>query len=289
MRAICPKLLCVLPLLLLLGACSGQAKVDVAKLGPPPSAQELAALHNQRVAPIESLWARVSVRAKGTYDDGETFEQQGEGHLQIVTPERVSLTIGKLGETYFAFGANESQYWSFDLSDADHKVLLVGALATVTQEKAAALGLPVHPQELIALTGLAPIDLSRAGGTRWADDGRSVGIAMPSRWGGVTLWIDPKTGHAVRSEAFDDAGRLVARAQLSRYKDATLGDGRRVQVPGKVEITTPGDDGFVRIELSGPAGKAIRAMVYDPGRLSRVYRVDETIDLDEAFAGRTRP
>lgn len=275
--------LALLAMLVMLTGCKTTSKVDVSKLGPPPSAQELAALHNGRVAGLPTLWARVSVRARGTYDDSSTFEEQGEGHLQIVKPDRISLTIGKLGETYFSFGANENRYWSFDLSSSDRKTMLIGDLAQVTPEKAAALGLPVHPAELITLTGIAPIELARAGGTRWSDDGKSVGISVPSRWGGFTLWIDPRTGLVVRAQAFDRDDRLIATAVLSRYKAAAVPGAPAVMVPGKVEITSPDERGFIRIELSGPESRDIRPMSFDPDRLKRAYRVNETIDLDASF------
>jgi hypothetical protein len=275
-------------LLMILTGCSGTGKVDVSKLDPPPSTLELAQAHNERVASLPSLWARISLRAKGTYADGESYEEQGEGHLQLVKPNNISLTIGKLGETYFAFGANADQYWSFDLSNSDHKTVLVGQLDQATPEKASALGLPVHPAELIALTGLMPIDLANAGGTRWADDAKSVGISMPSRWGSVTLWFNPRTSLVVRSQAYNQSGNLVATASLSRYKEASIKGHSPIMVPGKIEITTPttpndNDTGFIRIELSEPRSKAIRPIVFDPSKLIRSYRVDETIDLDAAF------
>lgn len=276
------RILFIVPVLFLIG-CSSTNKVDVSKLDPPMPTTELAVIHNARVEPLTNLWARVSVRAKGTYSDGESYEEQGEGHLQIVKPNDISLTIGKLGETYFAFGANSENYWSFDLSDADHKTALIGKLDQATPEKVAALGLPVHPAELIALTGLMPINLARAGGSRWADDGKSVGVSVPSEWGAFTLWFNPKTNLVVRSQAFNRTGELIATAQLSRYKNATIKEQRPVLVPGKIEIRSPGDDGFVRIEISEPRSKLIRSIVFDPAKLIRAYRVDEAIDLDAAF------
>ncbi len=285
MRIARPVLL--ISLVTMLWGCSSTKTVDISRLGDPPSTTELAEIHNQRIEPLDTLWARISLRAKGTYSDGAPYEEQGEGHLQLVKPTNISLTIGKLGETYFAFGANAEQYWSFDLSNGDRKIVLIGQLDQTTPEKAGAIGLPVHPAELIALTGLMPIDLTRAGGTRWADDGKSVGVSMPSRWGSVMLWISPKTNLVVRSQVFDRIGDLVATAELSRYKEASIkGDHKGAQpimVPGKIEITTPNDSGFIRIELSEPRSKAIRPIVFDPSKLSRAYRVDETINLDAAF------
>lgn len=263
--------------------CKNTGKIDVSKLPTPPSTQELADAHNQRIAPLETLWARVSVRAKGTYDDGETFEEQGEGHLQIVMPDRVSLSIGKLGETYFVFGASPEQYWSFNLADSDRKVLLIGDMSEVTRVKAAALGLPVHPAELIALSGVAPIELSRAGGTQWRSDGKAYGFQSPTQWGSIVTWFDPTTGLVSQTQAFDEFDELIASAELTRYKDAAVTGALPVLVPGKIEITTPNEDGFIRIELSGPETRDINQLNYQPDRLQRRYRVDEVIDLDEAL------
>ncbi|MBL4699215.1 MAG: hypothetical protein JKX70_10315 [Phycisphaerales bacterium] len=272
----------LVPAVFMLG-CSSTKKIDVSKLGPPPSTLELAEKHNQRIKPLGTLWARISLRAKGEYPDGKSYEEQGEGHLQIDKPNNISLTIGKLGETYFAFGANSEEYWSFDLSNSDHKLAMIGKLDLATPEKIEALGLPVYPGELIALTGLMPIDMSRAGGSRWADDGKSVGVSVPSRWGSFTLWFNPKTSLVVRSQVFNHDGELIATASLSRYKDASIPDYGTILVPGKIEVTNPNDDGWVRIELSGPRSKPIKPRVYQPQKLKRAYRVDETIDLDAAF------
>jgi len=271
-----------------LGGCSSTGKpVDISKLGEPLSTIELAEAHNARVEPLDRLWARISLRARGTYSDGESYEEQGEGHLQIVKPNNISIAIGKLGETYFAFGANAEDYWCFDLSNSDYKSFLIGKLDQATPEKVSALGLPVHPAELVALTGLMPIDLSKAGGSRWANDGKTVGVSVPSQWGSFTLWFDPKTKLVARSQAFDRAGTLIASADLSRYKDATIREHAPVLVPGKIEITNPNDSGWVRIEVSEPEDKAINSRVYQPRKLARGYRVDETIDLDAAFESDT--
>ena len=270
-------------LTLVLSGCSSTSKVDVSKLGPPPSTQELAERHNERIRSLDTLWARVSVRAKGVYDDGETYEEQGEGHLQIARPDRVSLAIGKLGETYFVFGANAESYWSFNLADGDHKVMLAGEMNRVTRGKASALGLPVHPSELIGLSGLSSIDMATAGGTRWREDGKAVGLRVPAQWGSMLFWFDPDDSLVVQTQAFDEFDELIATAELTRYKDAIVPGSLPVLVPGKIEITTPGDEGFVRIELSEPQRRDIRAMVFQPERLERNYRVDEVINLDDEF------
>ncbi|MDF1809921.1 MAG: hypothetical protein P1U42_09525 [Phycisphaerales bacterium] len=266
--------------------CSTTSKVDISKLEEPPSTLEIASTHNERVEAIDTLWARISIRAKGVYPDGKKYEEQGEGHLQIEKPSGVSLTIRKLGELYFAYGANSESYWSFNLLDKEQKTMQIGRLEDVSVEKANQLGMPIHPGELIELSGLMPIDLSKAGGSRWSDDGKLVGVTVPSQWGSFVLWFDPRTNLVARSDVYDRDGVHVASASLTRYKPAKVPNQQPVLVPGKIEITNPGQEGFVRIEISEPASKTIRPMVFDPARLKRAYRVDEVIDLDVEFENR---
>ena len=262
------------------GGCSSTRAIDPKALGPVPSTLELAASYNERIEPLDSFWARISIRAKGRYDDGSSFEEQGTGHLQIQRPGNISLTIRKLGELYFAYGSNSEQYWAINLVEKEHKTMQIGRIDQVSARKAAIVGMMVHPGQLGTLMGLEPIDLTRAGGTQWSPDGKSVGVSSSSPWGTYTLWIDPRTYHAVKSEAFDRNGSLIAVVSLTRYTKAVVPGGQPIEVPGKVEIRYPNDDGFVRIEISEPAKKTIRPMVFNPNKLKRAYRIDELIDLD---------
>ncbi len=239
--------------------------------------------HNERVAQIDRLWARVSVRIKGTDARGKGFEEQGEGHLQVTRPDQVSLSIGKLGETYFAYGSNPDRYWMFDLSDSDNRVALVGAVENLTPARADEIGLSVHPGDLIGALGIEPIDPERVIGSRWILDQELVVIAQSSKWGISEYWFNPNTGLVMWVVSLNHDGERIATTGLSRYKPL-LDEQRRstdIQVPGKVEIRRAGTSGeFVRIELSDPSDRAIKPMVYNPDRLVRVYRVHEVIDLD---------
>jgi len=254
---------------------------------PSPMSEELVAQliesHNERVGSIDRLWARVSVRIKGTDARGDGFEEQGEGHLQVTRPEQVSLTIGKLGETYFAYGSNADRYWMFDLSDSDRRVALVGGVKNLTPERADEIGLSVHPGDLISSIGIEPIDPERVIETRWEPESERVVISIPSRWGVTEYWFDPDRGLPGLVRSLDGSGGVIADSELSRYK-ALLDDQRQrsgVMVPGKVEIARGGQSGdFVRIELSEPSQRAIKAMVYSPDRLVRAYRIHEIVDLD---------
>jgi len=242
--------------------------------------------HNERVGSIDRLWARVSVRIKGTDARGGGFEEQGEGHLQVARPDQVSLTIGKLGETYFAYGSNNDRYWMFDLSDSDRRIALVGAIESLTPIRADEIGLSVHPGDLISSLGIEPIDPERVIETQWDQESDRIVISVPSRWGVNEYWFDPDRGPPTLVRSLNEQGELIADSELSRYK-GLLGDQRRasgVLVPGKVEISRGGagaeNGDFVRIELSEPSQRAIKGMVYNPDRLVRAYRIHEIVDLD---------
>lgn len=276
--------LAIIPLLMLslaLGACSGGGGSGRVNAADPALVERVVAAHNARVERIDTLWARVSVRVRGLDARGERFEEQGEGHLQIVPPSSASLTVGKLGETYFAYGANAERYWMFDLSDSDRRAALVGELAEVSRAKAQALGLSVHPSDLVQSVGLERIDPDAVREAR-IEEGMLV-LGVEARWGRSECWFSTDPIELRWVVSMDEDGRVLARTELSRPKDLLetnrLPSG--VRVPGQVEITTPGDeDGYVRIELSEPMLRSIRGVVYDFDRLLRAYRVSEVFDLD---------
>lgn len=262
--------------------CSSGPRFDPKTAPPPIAASELIRVHNERVAPLDRLWARVSVRVEGQDPRGDKFREQGEGHLQIVRPDRFSLTIGKFEETYFAVGANGEQYWSIDLSQSEHKIAMIGEQSLATPAKLAALGLPIHPHEMIMLLGVLPIDETLEISSHWSPDGKNIGIEVPADWGSVAFWFDAKTAELARTQAFDAAGELVASGKLWRYKpvEGLEDPDARSTAPGVVELRAVGFDGLVRMEVSGPRHKPIRPVVFRPENLVRIYRVHETIDLD---------
>jgi hypothetical protein len=275
-------LLTLMMIVLPIVGCSSAPQFDPRTAPPPIAASELIRVHNERVEPLDKLWARVSVRAEGRDPRGDKFREQGEGHLQIVRPDRFSLTIGKFEETYFALGANGEQYWSIDLSRAENKVAMIGQQSLATPDKLASLGLPIHPHEMIMLLGVLPIDSSLELDSYWSPDGENVGIEVPADWGSVAFWFDAKTTELARTQAFDADGELVASAKLWRYKAVEGLDDPDAEstAPGVVELRAVGFDGLVRMEISGPRSRAIRSVVFRPENLTRIYRVHEIIDLD---------
>lgn len=246
-----------------------------------PALERIVDAHNARVDGLDRLWARTSVRVEGRDAEGSKFSEQGEGHLQVERPDRVAVTVGKLGEVYFALGANESQYWLVDVSDNERRVMLIGEQDRATPAKAEALGLPVHPRDLPLLMGLMPLDAATTPPPAWDGQGRAV-LTVASRWGTAALRYDARTLELVGATAFDADGGVVAEATLGLHGPVTDGQGISAvgRVPQRVEIRVPGFDGFVRVQLGEPRVRAINATVFDPERLRRAYRVAETVDLD---------
>lgn len=276
-----PLCLCTL----LIAACSSPKRT-----GDLPEAGRIVEAHNARVGGLDSLWARTSVRVEGRDAEGSKFAEQGEGHLQVERPDRVAVTVGKLGEIYFALGSNEAQYWLVDVSNAERRSMLIGEQSLATPAKAEALGLPVHPRDFPMLLGLVPLDPDAVGVPTWDDRGRAV-LTVPTRWGHAALRFDPRTLDLVGSTAFDADGELVADATLGLHGPVTDRQGvtQVGRLPRRIEVRVPGFDGFLRMQLGEPDVRAINATVFDPQRLRRAYRVGEVVDLDGPSADDPMP
>jgi hypothetical protein len=246
-----------------------------------PAMETIVDAHNARVGGLDRLWARTSVRVEGRDAEGSKFSEQGEGHLQVERPDRVAVTVGKLGEVYFALGANGTQYWLVDVSNNERRVMLLGEQDRATPAKVEALGLPVHPRDLPLLMGLMPLDAASVPDPVWDEQGRAV-LTIPSRWGSVALRYDPRSLDLVGSTAFNAEGGVVAEAGLGLHGPVTDAQGVTVlgRVPQRLEIRVPGFEGFVRVQLGEPQVRIINATVFTPERLRRAYRVDEVVDLD---------
>jgi len=89
-----------------------------------PAYEDVVAAYNARVSAFGRVWARVTAVYRGVDDAGNRLSEQAEGHLQIERPDRVALSLGKLGETYLYLGSNESRYWWIDLVDAAGRPVL---------------------------------------------------------------------------------------------------------------------------------------------------------------------
>ena len=267
---------------LVLAGCSStpeRAPVDVGELGPPPAYAELAERYNAGIAHLDRLWARTTVVVRSTDEDGERHEDQGEGYLQVVRPDRLALSVGKIGETLFYLGSNETEYWWFDLT-GDEQVELFGRHDKATSQKSADFGVPVHPLDLIEVLGVIP--LPETGEVGWAETGQ-LDVRAPGRFGERVLTLDPETLRPSRVRLLDSDGETAVDARLERYQQVEIVGAPSIGklVATRLHIDLPAIDAQVMLSLYEPTNKAIKDVAFDRERLTRMMRIDTSYDLDD--------
>lgn len=267
------------------GCSSGPARVAD---GPPPSYDESAEAYNERAGRLERLWARASVQVSMVDEDGRRRREQGEGHLQIVQPRNLALTVGKhIDRTYFYLGSSEEWFWWFDMADTSERVALVGTHAGASRARAEEFGVPVHPLDLMLVLGITPIPeggASRAT-TRWSDDETALIIEHPTRWGSARLELDPTRWEPSRIVLFDEDGREVVTSDLSRYRDVRVrGDlPPWPRVPGMADIRLHEIDADVKISLFAPESSQDRprGVAFELEQLLEAYGIHRLASLDD--------
>lgn len=270
---------CLIGALLLLSGCAhdrpARPEEPPTDLIPELDAREAITTWNTRVERLERLWARVTLVVNTVDPAGDAVTEQAEGHLQIERPRGVALSLGKLGETYLYLGSNDERYWWIDVVDRDNRAAVTGRHAAVTMEKAAQLGVPVHPLELVEVLGLTPIGEGAVV--------RGATVTTTTATGGrVVRALDPGTYEPVRIDVVDRAGQIVLSASHEAYQLASVRDDTRVRprVPGRVIVEAPTVPATVRLALYDPENRDIRAIAFDFERLLKAFRVETVYDLD---------
>ncbi|MEL6328619.1 MAG: hypothetical protein AAFR38_03075 [Planctomycetota bacterium] len=284
-------------LVLALGACvicfgcasrpAGPAAIPAAEV---PSYETIAAAWNARVENVEPLWARSTVVFEGRDAEGSDFSQLVEGHLQVIRPDRLALSLDKLGDTYVYIGTDESSYWWFDLVDRDNRLGFIGRHESFDGDIARELGLPVEPRDLIALLAIRPIaeTMPEDVVVRWSvPEGFDRALievveprATPSGPGQRRIYLDPDWYRPLRIVLVGPDGGTVS-ADLERYLDYERAGINHLAVPGRLIITGSSFDGLIRIGLYEPQRREINPLVFDVRRLAQRFRVGELIDLDD--------
>lgn len=265
---------------LLLAGCRG----GVRKPHPVPgvTAAQVVEAHNTRVRSLDRLWARTSVQVTSTNEKGRRLRDQGEGHLQIVQPSSVALSLGKLGQTQLYLGSNDQIYWWIDLVDSADKIALVGRHSLVTSQKAGLLGVPVPPRDLIHLLGITAFPDHVAGQElQWDADARA-GLETATESGSRRVWFDVSSMEPVLVELMDASGRVMLHASLERYAPVNVvGDATvKPRMPEQANITYADDATRVKISLYAAENRPIRPTAFDFERLIKGLGVDSVYDLD---------
>lgn len=267
-------------LILSLPGCISQQTGAIVRNEPPPTTQAIESAYNARVAGLDRVWARAIVRFQSVDRDGNEIDEQGEGHLQIVQPRSLFLTVGKLGEPAFELGSNDARYWWIDIRN---KSARVGEHAKATPTLAARAGLPVHPLDLLELLGITPLKAKSP--PTWSADGRAVEVLIAGRWGERVLRLDPARLEPMEIELRGQDGRVLALARLTEYEGAIVGGDPSpvARVATRVFVDVPSTSTKVTLWLREPEnrGSKIKARAFNFDSLSQEYGVKSVGSIDE--------
>jgi hypothetical protein len=278
------------------GGCAQQRdEAAVVRSAAPPYA-EVAAQFNQRVERLGRVWGQATVQIRYNDADGDRRWEQGEGFLTLQRPDRVALSVGKLGETLFWLGGDGERYWWLDLSSKPKRATSGrydgparrGGLST----RLGGLAATISPKDLFALLAIEPLP-TEGGVSRWSADGRWLGLE--TAWAGTgrrVVWVIPGTLEAQKVELFSDAsGPAVLSAVLTVYEPVDqVGDSRiRPQVPGRAVITHTESGTELRLALSGLDNQPRRfpPAAFKLEEIIKTFPVDEAVDLDVAATRQT--
>lgn len=259
--------------------------IDAGAQTPTPEYTALVKRYNANIEGASHLWSRGVIEM--TWKDGEKKRfEQGDGNLVAIVPDKIALSIGKLGNTLLWAGCDGERYWLFDMNG--DKKAMVGRHENVGKPCAKPLPAPVHPRDMVRLLGVTPINETKvppAPAVEW-HEGKLL-IEPPDT--GTRLLIDPKTALAVRIDLTDARGRSRVVCVLSRHEPMQV-EGKDIvngpKVARKFEVTVPGREGGATLFLSdlsdGGDGDRIKDRLFDFETLTKVLKPAAVEVLDEA-------
>lgn len=254
--------------------------------GPAPAYADVAATYNDRVEHLDRVRAPLAIVLKSVGRDGRTINEQVEGHVQVERPRKLSLRIDKVSKTIFWLGSNEARFWWVDLT-ADPRTALIGTHEGVSHERAAELGLPVHPLDLIDLLGVTPLPgaLPEHGSLAWTENGHFLRLDLPGRWGTTRLYLEPEGAHdPVSIELLDAGGEPAVAAILRDYQRVPVtGDAlANARMATKIDAEIPASKTRLGLRLYDPENPgALKENAFRMEAVLAGYGVERRIDLDE--------
>jgi outer membrane lipoprotein-sorting protein len=252
--------------------------------GPAPSYREAAAAYNERVAPLGRFRAQVTVQFRYTDREGRSRIEQPEGTVQIVRPDHLALSLGKIGQIKFWLGCDGSRYWWLDMMDGP--VAYIGRHERFDSAAARRLGLSLPPRSLIRVLCLTPIDPDAPGATQWSRDGRRLGISSRIAATGEVqrVWVEPGTYRPRKVELFDASGTPAVVAELTGDERVSVPPGSfrggSPWIPEYVTVYVQDTDATVRVKLSDARNDGVSDRAFDPDALLSAYGVERVEDLD---------
>lgn len=280
----------------LLWGCAGGAPVSSTPVqrGVAPTYAAVAAAYNERVAHLDQIWARSVVRLAYRDADGDLHNEQGEGLMQVVRPDRFAMSIKKAGKMLFWLGCDGERYWWIDVFQ--DKAARVGRHGG---PGAGESGVMVSPLDVVSLLGIVPLDSNAPGATQWSDDGLLLGVTVERRQSGAAqdgrprgrerLWLDPESYQPRKIELYDHDGGLEVVADLGEYSPVEMVGygGARPRIAMMIDAYHPASRTRLRLDLAGMRNAGVVPGAFDIDLLVSELGIERVIDLDKEAGGRS--
>lgn len=266
--------------------------------GPVPSYESLAKKYNERVAAIPQFSSQAQIEI--VYHDSKGkrhLEQADQGRVIMLLPDHMAVLVRKFGiGDLFLAGSDAQNYWLFDLTDKDHRVLYEGRKVNGAVAAAVRLPVPVQPRDLPTLMGLEALPLDQGKGKVTAVRG---GYLLTPQSGGWRVVVDEKTALPLRVDLTRDVLDDPSKAVLSRgkrvYMTSLLSMPERLETQGigrpawpllmkRIELRPTDSKDYLVVHLSGVANDGdldADSRAFDFTRLKKTYKPDEVVDLDQ--------
>ena len=247
-----------------------------------PSYAELVERYNANLQRLDRMWATTVVALRYKDENDRWQREQGEGHFIFISPDRVALTVGKVGNTILWAGSNEERFWLLDLRKDG--IAHVGLRENLGRACSQPLPLPVTPDVVPYLLGLLPLDsqVGPLGGAVQLVDGHYV---IEPTGLNLRIKLNVDTALPMQVDLLDPQGQTVIVSELSQH--------RRVQVEGlalgprvatRVQISVVDEDARMNIAMAdmndGRRHNTIRDRTFDYDHLIRVHKPAEIRQLD---------
>lgn len=263
--------------------------------GRAPSYDFIRDKYNQRVTAITQFKASAQIEIHYHDREGKRhYEQADQGRVIFIRPDHMVVLVRKFGVgDLFLAGCNEEAYWLFDLTRDEQRLLYQGkrdARGDAGRKELLPLPVPVEPRDLPVLMGLASLP--------------EAGTVEPTRGGWLVsptdaswrLVVDAQTLLPKRVDMIQAGGQQADDASLRVYITALLARAGQVETEGvppggwpdimrRIELRPTDSKDTITVHLSaiddGRYDNSISQSAFDLARLTRIYKPDEIIRLDE--------
>jgi len=208
-------------------------------------------------------------------------------NFQFIAPDKLAISVGKVGEVIFWLGCDEERYWFFELHDAQRAA--IGRHENVGRPCNRDLGLPANPLDVIELLGVTALDPEAPGEVSWSLNGRWLVVDASGRDTWRRLFLDPESLLPARVELYDpeftDAPLVHSTIELYDRVELTGVGGFMPKAPSRLQIDHPDSGTSIRLFLhslgDGKRRGRLSDAVFDFETLVEAYGPREIDVLDE--------